>query len=115
MYDDFEEKVWEGGLRGDYQLDEPTFEAVRESEHAAEIIYALASDPKEAARVASMTPTQQVRYVVSKEAELSDKPARVTKAPPPPGQSVRGSSGRYSVAADTDDLDAFEKEFFQKR
>lgn len=117
-FDDFEEVVWNGGMRQDYQLAEPTFEALTEADNPAAIIYALASDPDEAARVAGMSPVQQAKYVFAKDAELSaaktPKP-RAPSAPPPPGQQVRGASGRFTTPGDTDDLDAFEKEFFKKK
>lgn len=115
LYDDFEEVVWERGLREEYKLDAPTFEAIRESEHPAEIAYALASDPAEAERVFNMTPAQQAKYVFQKDQELAGKKPRATKAPPPPGQQTRGQSGRFTTPADTDDLEAFEKEFYKKK
>lgn len=115
LHDDFEEVVWERGQRQEYPLDVPTFEALREAENAAEIVYALASDVDEAKRVAAMTPIQQVKYVLEKDKELSAKPARVTKAAPPPGNQTRGASGRFQTPPDTEDLDAFEKEFFSKK
>jgi len=116
LYDDFEEVVWEGGLQEKYQMQEPTFAALRETDHPAEIVYALVKDPAEAARVAAMTPAQQAKYVFSKDAELaSGKKPRTPKAAAPPGQQTRGASGQFTVAGDTDDLDAFSKEFFAKK
>ena len=114
LYDDYEEVVWERGMRQEYPLTETTFSAICEADNSAQIAYALASDPAEAARVAALSPIQQVKYVIEKDQELSGKPARVTKAPPPPGQQTRGASGKFTVAGDTDDLNAFEKEFFKK-
>lgn len=117
-FDDFEEVVWERGLREEYKLDKPTFDALRDPEtvHADEIIYALASDPAEAARVAAMSPTQQTRYVLAKDAEIAGKATtRTTKAPPPPGQQVRGQSGRFTTPGDTESLEDFEKEFYKKK
>lgn len=40
---------------------------------------------------------------------------RVSEAAPPPDIRVRGKGGQFSVRPDTDDLDAFEKEFFRKK
>jgi hypothetical protein len=117
VHDDFEEVVFQGGMRGDYRLDEPTFDALSEAENPHEIIYELANNPREAARVASMSPAQQAKYVFLKDAEFTQKAKapRAPKAAPPPGSSTKGASGRFTVAGDTEDLDAFEKEFFAKK
>lgn len=41
------------------------------------------------------------------------KEKKVSKAPAPPENLNRGSGGKFAVAIDTDNLDAFEKEFFK--
>lgn len=45
--------------------------------------------------------------------EKSDK--KVSNAPAPPGTPTRGSGGRFVVADDTDNLDAFEEAFYGKK
>jgi hypothetical protein len=41
---------------------------------------------------------------------------KVSEAPKPPESSrSRGSGGKFAVAGDTDDLDAFEKEFYKRK
>jgi len=115
IYEDFREVVWEAGMRGDYRLDEPTFQAITEAEHGAEIAYALASNKAEAARVAAMTPYQQVKYVASKDAEFAAKRVRLPKAGTPPAHTARGNSGKFSVdASDLNvSLSAISKELFR--
>jgi len=40
---------------------------------------------------------------------------KVSDAPEPPESRTRGHGGRFTVSPDTDDLDAFEREFYKKR
>lgn len=116
-YEDFYEVVVERGMNKEYPLDQETFEAMAEAEHGAEIAYALASDMAEAVKVSAMTPVQKAKYVFQKDMEIAAKKAggRKPGAPPPASNLPRGSSGRFTIAGDTDDLDAFEKEFFAKK
>lgn len=105
-YADFEEVVWEAGMRGEYEMSEPTFHALTEAEHGADIAYALASNKAEAARVARLTPFQQLQYVMTKDAEFKAKKAtrKVPQAGDPPSHQARGASGRYTV--DYNDINA---------
>jgi hypothetical protein len=116
VYDDYEEKVLEAGLRGDYQLTETTFTAASETEHAVEILYALANDKTEAKRVAELTPYQQLKYVAEKDAEFSAKakPRRKPQADNPPENLPRGRNSSNPVRADTDNLDDFRKLYYRK-
>jgi hypothetical protein len=100
-YDDFNEVVWEAGMRGDYEMSEPTFHALTEAEHGADIAYALASNKAEAARVARLTPYQQIQYVAAENAKYAAKKAarKVPQAGNPPSHQARGASGRFTVDA----------------
>lgn len=111
LYDDFQESVVEAGMRGDWALSQPTFEAAHEAENGAAILYALSQDKAEAKRVANLTPYQQLKYVQEKDAELSgkSKPRSVPKAGGPPQNLPRGANSRVQINPATDDLDAFEK------
>lgn len=40
---------------------------------------------------------------------------KVSEAPEPPSNRTRGASGKFAASPDTNDLDAFEREFFGKR
>lgn len=57
----------------------------------------------------------EAKFVEEEQTKLLAKP-KVSKAPPPPTATARGTGGgAQSVPVDTDDLDAFTKEFFRKR
>lgn len=115
LYEDFHETVWEAGQRNEYAMDKPTFDALLEAEHGADVAYFLATNKTEAARVAAMSPNQQVFYVATKNAEFAAKrKPRLPKASTPPAHQSRGTSGKFSVAPDTDDLEAFSRELFQR-
>jgi hypothetical protein len=116
LFDDFVEVAVESALNSGYPLDEPTFHAVAEAEHGAEILYNLASDPKEAERVAKLTPYQQAKYVLDKNNEIaaSKTKVRLPKAGDPPKNLPRGAAGRHSIAGDGEYDEAFAKEFLTK-
>ncbi|MFL6544861.1 MAG: hypothetical protein ACJ8LM_06715, partial [Candidatus Udaeobacter sp.] len=109
--DDFQEAVVESGMRGDWDLSQPTFEAAHEAEHGAQILYNLSQDPKEATRVAKLSPFQQLKYVQEKDAELAKGKRGNTKpqAGDPPKNTARGANSRTNISPATDDLDDFEK------
>lgn len=109
--DDFQETVVEGGMRGDWKLSQPTFEAAHEAEHGAQILYDLSQDKKEAERVSLLSPYQQTKYVLEKNAELLTKSTPRTKpgAGAPPTTTTRGANSRTRISPATDNLDDFEK------
>lgn len=111
IYDDFQETVVEAGMRGDWDLQQPTFEAAAEAENGVEILYALANDPKEASRVAKLSPYQQLKYVADRDAEISKgkAPRRKPQAGEPPQNTARGANSRTQINPATDNLDDFEK------
>lgn len=110
-YDDFQETVVEAGMRGDWDLSQPTFEAAHEAENGVQILYELAQDKKEAARVAKLSPYQQLKFVQERDAELSKgkEPRRIPRAGEPPKNLPRGANSRVVINPATDDLDDFEK------
>lgn len=115
-FEDFEEKVLEAGLRGDWKLTKDTFVSASEQTHGAEILYNLASDKAEAARVASLPFHQQVAYVIEKNAEIAAaKPAPRNKpqAGAPPGKTPSGRSSSNPIRPDTDNLKDFKKLWYQ--
>lgn len=112
LYDDFDEVVTEPAKAGKFALDQPTFEACAEAEHGAAILYDLAKDVKEAARVAALSPYQQLKYVADKNAEkLGKAKPKLPGAGDPPKDAPRGARGKFEVSDDTDDLEAFGKKF----
>jgi len=111
LFDDFQESVVEAGMRGDWDLSQPTFEAAHEAENGAQILYELSQDRKEASRVAKLTPYQQLKFVQERDAELSKgkQPRRIPQAGDPPRNEARGASSRAKINPATDNLDDFEK------
>lgn len=111
IYDDFQEKVVDAGMKQKWPLGQATFEAAYEVENGARILYALASDTKEAERVAALSPYQQGRYVEQKNAEIAEKlkATKIPKAGDPPSRQTNGANSRGRIDPATDNLDDFGK------
>jgi len=111
LYDDFQETVVETGMRGDWDLSQTTFEAATEADNGAQILYELSQDPKEASRVAKLSPLAQLKYVNERDAEIGKGKTPRTKpgATPPPQNHTRGANSRVNINPATDNLDDFEK------
>lgn len=111
LYEDFQESVVEAGMRGDWDLSQATFEAAHEAENGAQILYELSQDSKEAARVAKLSPFQQMKFVGQRDTEIGkDKsPRRIPKAGEPPKNTARGANSRTHINPATENLDDFEK------
>ena len=110
-FEDFQEVVVEAGMRGDWPLSQATFEAAHEAENGDQILYDLANDPKEAARVAKLSQYGQVAFVMKRDAEISTKakPRNIPGAGSPPSTQTRGANSRVAINPATQDLDQFEK------
>jgi len=93
---------------------QPMQEAILTSDVGGELAYHLASNPDEARRIAALDPISQVRALGRLEGRLAEPakpiPKTATDAPAPTPQS-RGAGGRFSVAPDTSDFSAFEKQY----
>lgn len=112
LFDDFMEVVVEPAMKGDFPLGEATFNACFEAHNGAAILRDLALDHKEAEKVAALSPYQQLRYVLDKDAEKGGKPKpKLPKAGAPPADAPRGARGKFEVPDDTDDLEAFGRKF----
>ncbi len=108
-YADFNEVVIEGAEDGEWPLTQPMLEAALDSDKGADILYYLASNPKEAEQVAGMDQRQLDRWVGRMEVQF-DRPApRKASKAPPPVNSARGSGGKFSANPATSDFAAFEK------
>jgi hypothetical protein len=104
LHDDFAEVVFEGAQSKKWALSETMAEMLPESEVGPQIAYHLARNPKESARVAGLSPTEQARYFGRIEAKFlaqsraakgkddSGEPKRL-KAP---RKQPRGSGGRFT-------------------
>lgn len=116
LFDDFQETVVEAGMRGDWKLSQTTFEAAHDAENGAQILYDLANDPKEAARVAKLPPIKQLKYVLDKDAELGSPKGKARTKPQagdPPKSQSKGANSTTKINPATDNLDDFEKAFEQ--
>lgn len=111
QYDDFQEAVLDAGMRGDWRLDQPTFEAAHEADHGAQILYELSQDKKEAARVAGLTPYGQLKFVLDRDTEIGKtaQPRRIPRAGAPPATQTRGANSQTRISPTTNNLDDFEK------
>lgn len=111
LYDDFQESVVEAGMRGDWDLSQATFEAAHDAENGAQILYDLAQDKAEAARVAKLSPYQQLKYVMDRDTEISKAKSgrKIPKAGDPPTHTARGANSRTQINGSTDNLDDFER------
>lgn len=122
-YDDFEDVVGDASN----PLSQTVGELAMDSDFGAQILYELASEPKEARKVASMTPAKQAAWFGRQEARLTpddtgageddggeEKPLpgpkpKVSKAPPVPDFNGRGSGQVPKVSGSTTDFAAFER------
>lgn len=88
-------------------------------EKGPEVLHYLATNIGEAKKIVASGPTAATLALGRIEARFdsktvsSEKP-RTSKAPTPPPTN-RGHGGKFSVAPDTDDLDAFETQFFNRK
>lgn len=91
-------------------------------EKGVDVLYHLASNPDEARKIVASGPEKallafgriEARFDLLAE-EKTEKKLRVSAAPPPPERLNKGTSVSKDVAPDTDDLDAFEREFYRRK
>jgi len=95
-------------------------DTLMEMDHGPQVLYYLSSNPDEAMKIVNSGARKatlalgriEVRFSEAAAEKLAAKP-KVSKAPTPPVARARGTNGAFiSVAPDTDDLDAFTREFF---
>lgn len=115
LYPDFEEEVVQTGMRGEWKLDQPTFEAAAEADHGAQILYELSQDKKEALRVSRLSPFQQLKFVQERDAEIAGekKPRTKPRAGDPPRTATRGANSKTRISPATESLSDFEKAWEQ--
>ena len=96
--------LWEAGMRGDWDLSQPTLRQRTMPKMAPANPYDLAQDKAEAARVAKLSPYQQLKYVMDRDTgDLKAKSGhRIPKAGDPPTHTARGQiPGRRLMARQT--------------
>ncbi len=103
----------------DPQYGEYLASTIMSMDHGPDVLYYLATNVDEARKIANLGPVNATIALGRLEAQFvkgatPTKTVRVSEAPEPIQNVTRGSAGRFDVADDTDDLDAFEKKFFKK-
>lgn len=86
-------------------------------DHGPEVLNYLADNIDEARRITRMGAVGATIALGELHSQFKSKPTskpKVTSAPEPPSSRVRGTSGRFQTADDTDDLTAFESKFYGK-
>lgn len=101
-YDDFEEVV--GSAKA--EISEPAFLAILEAENSADIVYHLAKNPAEAERIAALSPYAQAKEIGKLEDKLTNKPTKLSNAPPPT-TPVKGAN---SIVKSIEDMSIAEYE-----
>lgn len=87
-------------------------------DNGPQIMNYLSQNIGEAQKIVSSGPALAILALGRLDAVLApkqeqEKPKKnKSNAPPPPEDRTRGTNGKFAVAIDTDNLDAFEKEFF---
>jgi hypothetical protein len=95
---------------------------IMNSDFGPEIMNHLSQNIGEAQKIVASGPAAatlsigrlEARFIKADE-ETPQPKKTVSKATNPPETRTRGAHGRFAVQHDTDDLDAFEREFYQRR
>lgn len=115
-FEDFDEVV--NNLADIPSVSPDTRDLLLESDHFAEIMYHLGTNPDEARDIASQSPAKQAAYIGRLEAKLSSSQDAPTEKPKPkaippkaaaPVERSRGAGGKFTTPDDTDDFSAFEQ------
>jgi hypothetical protein len=121
VHDDFLDKTVElesafDGLDSKYS--DYLVQTIKSLDHGPEVLYYFANNLPEAQKFVKMGPLAATlalgEYNAMFKGQSRKEAAKVSSAPPPP-QVNKGSNTRKSVAADTDDLDAFSQMFYSKK
>lgn len=121
QHEDFLDKTMElesafDGL--DPQYSDYLVQTIKSLDHGPEVLYYFANNLDEAQKFVKMGPLNATLALGEINAMFKGQTRKaepkVSKAPPPP-QVNKGTKTRTTVAADTDDLDDFEKIFFKRK
>ncbi len=121
QHEDFLDKTMElesafDGL--DPQYSDYLVQTIKSLDHGPEVLYYFANNLEEAQKFVKMGPLNATLALGEINAMFKGQTRKaepkVSKAPPPP-QVNKGTKTRTVVAADTDDLEDFEKLFYAKR
>lgn len=124
-YPDIREKAAE--LEDTFANIEPSYgemlvTEIMSMDNGPDVLYHLATNLDEAKKIVDAGPVRALRMLGTIEAryallqeEKSEKKLKVSKAPEPPSRLNKGTSVAKDVAADTDDLDEFERLMFGRK
>lgn len=106
-YEDFQELIESDGLR----ITPVMRDAILEADGRAEVAYFLGKNPKEAARIARLTPVRQIAEIARIEDKLNVKPVPPKKPSnaPAPVTPVSGTSAQDNGLSDSDDIKTWMK------
>lgn len=105
IYPDFEEVVLDESL----QISPRMVEAIAESDVPVQLVYHLGQNPKEAERIANLSPAAQIRELVKLEQKFTAKPTP-TQTPPPIKPNGATSTGKPDIWAKDTPWEQFVKE-----
>lgn len=113
-FDDFVDLVVKGGQTGKYDLADDTLQLAVESPVGAQVLYHLASNPKEASELAAK-PTERARAAAFGRLEAKFSAPAATEQPKPkipkaqaPIQQPRGAGGKFSVGYESSNFEEVE-------
>ena len=112
-YEDFDEAMqdmWSGAIPAIAQSDAMAEYVIEVSERGPELAYHLHANPKEASRIAKLSPLAQVRELARLEASLPKPESRnISKAPAPPKgvKATGGPAGKDIEALADSDMAAY--------
>jgi len=117
-YDDFEKVVLGPAARGEFPMTKDMAEIISESDQAADIMYHLARNQREAVKVSEMGQIPLARYIGRLEAAIQTRDKQRDKgmkrqpkaAPPPSRRQPRGAGGKYASLGASSDFAAFEQQ-----
>jgi hypothetical protein len=99
--------------------------AIMSCEYGPEVMYYLSQNIGEAQKIVASGPFAATLAIAKIDAKLAKAPVvedeekrnkkKVSEAPPIPINRPRGKGGQFTVPADTNDLDAFERMFFKSK
>lgn len=104
-YADFQSVISNPNLR----INEEMAEFISESDHGPDVAYFLGKNPLKAADIASMSPMQAARALLSIETEIASKPKATPSKAPEPINPVgsRGKASSSPLPSDDDDMETW--------
>lgn len=106
---DFQAAVSDPTVPSLAQTNSAAYEAVMDSDHAADLAYHLAKHPDEVLAMRSMTPMQAIKTIARLEARITAAPAKAPEPPPKPPSTVKGAKATTAADKEPSDIDDWMK------